>query len=357
MKMQQMWKKITGLCVVCCLMLGLSGCNAHGYGVMEAGKINIVCTTFPLYDWTMKLAGEDNRNVNVTLLIANGADAHSYQATARDIAMLSSCDVLVYVGGESDQWVEDAIQSTYHEKRQIVRLMDYLEDRVLVEEIVDGMQHEHGDGFDHEDAHNHAQEHDHEEGHDHEEEHEHEGEHEEYDEHVWLSLRNAQIMCRVLEDVLCRQDAAQTGRYHTNADAYCEELDALDEKMCDIVSKSSKDTLIFGDRFPFRYWMEDYGLQYYAAFPGCSAESEASFETITFLAKKMDETKSDSILILENSGTQIAQTIIDNTEKKNQSIVCLDSMQAVTGKQIKEGISYLQIMKQNVDLMEQVLAD
>lgn len=334
------------LLIIVMLMLAmLTGCNLHGYGVMEAGKINIVCTTFPLYDWTKNLVGEDNANVNVTLLIANGADAHSYQATARDIAMLSSCDVLVYVGGESDRWVEEAIVATSNPNRKIVRLMDFLGERVLFEEMVEGMQHEHDElcGHDGDDEHeNHV---------------EHADEDEEYDEHVWLSVRNARILCKALMEMLCEEDPDSQEMYHMQYDAYDEELVALDEQLKTIVTETKSNTLVFGDRFPFRYLMEDYGLSYYAAFPGCSAETEASFETIMFLAGKLDELHSRAIVVLENSNPQIANTVVQNTRDKNQEIVVLDSMQAVTKNRIEAGEDYVSIMKHNIMAIEHILAN
>lgn len=350
------------------LMAGcLSGCSSSA-GDNGDKKLEIVATIFPEYDWVNAVLGDKKDSAEVTMLLDNGVDLHSYQPTADDIIKISDCDMFIYVGGESDEWVEEALAQTVNKDMVVINLMDTLGDKVKEEEVKEGMEHdhehEHGDSHDeHEESHEHEDEHehedDHEEEHEHEhehgEEHEHEHEETEYDEHVWLSLKNAATLCDAISDGLCRIDETNADIYRTNADNYKAELSKLDEGYESAVSQSAIKTVLFGDRFPFRYMTDDYGLDYYAAFVGCSAETEASFETITYLAGKTDELDLPVILTIEGSDHKIAETIRDNTAYKDQQILTMNSMQSVTKEDVEEGASYISIMKDNLEVLKEAL--
>lgn len=182
-----------------------------------------------------------------------------------------------------------------------------------------------------------------------------EHEEKEYDEHVWLSLKNAQTLCKAIAEALETADPEHKDVYAANVDSYLEKLSSLDGQYQDAVANASQKTLLFGDRFPFRYMVDDYGLKYYAAFAGCSAESEASFETISFLAKKVDELGLKNIMTIENSDQKIAKTIRDNTKDKNQEILSLDSMQSTTSEDVKNGTTYLSVMESNLDVLKKAM--
>lgn len=294
----------------------------------SAETIKVVTTIFPEYDWVMNVLGDNAANAQVTLLLDNGVDLHSYQPTAEDILKISDCDLFIYVGGESDKWVDDALKGVTNPDMIVINLMDALGDIVKEEEVVEGMQ---------------------------EEEHEHDEEEAEYDEHVWLSLKNAAFIVDQIADALGTIDAANADTYKSNADAYNKQLNDLDAEYQSAVSSSARDTILFGDRFPFRYMTDDYGLSYYAAFVGCSAETEASFETVIFLAQKVDELGLNSILTIENSDKKIAETIRDNTISKDQTILTIDSLQSTTSEDIKNGATYLDTMTSNLEVLKEAL--
>lgn len=296
----------------------LSGCDNKKNN--NDNKLKVVTTIFPIYDWVREVLGDVDADVEV--LLNNGVDLHSYQPTVDDIAKINNADVFMYVGGESDGWVESVLES--NKNVRVVNLLEVLGDSVKLEEELEGVEHDY--------------------------EHDHEDE-EEYDEHVWLSLRNAKKCVEAIKDVLCELDSSNADRYEKNAEEYIEKLELLDQKYMEVVRNSKNNTLIFGDRFPFRYLVDDYNLNYYAAFVGCSTESEASFNTITFLAKKLDELGLTSILTIEGNNHKIAETIIKNTENKNQEILTLNSMQG----SILEGDTYLSIMKNNLEVLKKAL--
>ena len=346
---------ITALC--------FCGCgNADAAGKDE--KISIVTTIFPEYDWVVNILGENPAGAEVTMLLDNGVDLHSYQPTAEDIVKISTCDIFIYVGGESDEWVEDALNEAVNKDMIVINLLDELGEAVKEEEVVEGMQeedehdHDHGDedgdedhehDEDHEDS---GEEHEHDED---EEGHHHEEGEVEYDEHVWLSLRNAAVLTDVIGKAIIEKDPANGELYTNNMTSYINSLDALDVEYAEAVSSGDKDVVLFGDRFPFRYLTDDYGLNYYAAFVGCSAETEASFETITFLAQKVDECGLSVVLTIEKSDKRIAETIIENTSSADQTVMTLDSMQSVTSEDVKNGSSYLSIMDENLNVLKEVL--
>ena len=305
----------------------------------EANQINIVTTIFPIYDWVREVVGDNATHANITLLLDNGVDLHSYQPTAQGILAISTADLFIYVGGESDEWVEDVLQSAMNPNLKAINLVDAMGEDIKTEEVVEGMEHDH----DHEDSEDH-EEHDHE--------HEHE---EEADEHVWLSLRNAGKLTRIIADTLSEIDPDYAEYYQANASAYIGKLADLDARYTDTVNGSACKTILFGDRFPFRYLADDYGLTYFAAFSGCSAESEASFETIVFLAGKTDELGLPAVLTIEHPKTRIAETIVQATSAKDQKILVLDSMQGTTVSDIQAGMTYLSVMESNLEVLKEAL--
>lgn len=310
----------------------------------ENKNLQIVTTIFPEYDWVMNILGNNPANAEVTMLLDNGADLHSYQPTASDILKISTCDVFIYVGGESDEWVDDVLKEATNKDMVVINLMDELGSAVKEEEIIEGME-----GHDHEHEHNHDEDDEHDHDHHHEE-----GEIE-YDEHVWLSLKNAAVLVASISEAIAKADSANAETYRANASAYIDKLNALDKEYSDMVSAAARNVLVFGDRFPFRYLTDDYGLVYYAAFVGCSAESEASFETIMFLAEKVDENSLPVVLTIEGKEHKIAETIISNTATKDQKILTLDSMQTTTMADVKSGTTYISVMESNYEVLKEAL--
>lgn len=314
-------------------------------------KFSVVCTIFPEYDWIRQLVGDKKDNYEITYLLDKGVDLHSYQPTAEDIAKIANCDLFVYVGGESDGWVNDALKESKNDKMQVVNLLETLGKNVKPEEVVEGMQEEDEHDHDHDDKDHDDKDHDHEDA-DHDHDHEEETE---YDEHVWLSLRNATVLVNTLAEKLQIIDPENKDYYATTAADYTAKLGDLDSRYLATIKKAKVKTVLFGDRFPFRYLVDDYGLKYYAAFVGCSAETEASFETVAFLAKKTDDLKLKSVLVIENSDQKIAKKIVETTKDKSQNIVVLNSMQSITNEDIANGATYLSIMESNLKALASAL--
>lgn len=292
-----------------------------------AEPLRVVTTIFPLYDWVRQTAGED-APIQLTLLLDGGTDLHSYQPSAQDMVAIADCDLFIYVGGESDAWVEDALAGADNPDRRTLNLLDLLGTRVYEEETVEGMEPEE------------------EEDHDHEEH--------VVDEHIWTSLRNAQELSAAIGDVLGELDPAHADQYTANAIAYGAQLAALDGEYASLTASAPVKTLLFGDRFPFRYLVEDYALDYYAAFPGCSADTEASFETVAFLAEKTAQLDLPAVLTIEGSDGKIARTILQ-TAGGDRAQLTLDAMQGTTAADIEAGATYLSIMEQNLGVLRQAL--
>jgi len=337
-------KKITALLLALMMLAGVLASCGKPKDAGNDGKLKVVTTIFPEYDWVRAILGDKADNAEVTMLLDNGVDLHSYQPTADDIVKISDCDLFVYVGGESDGWVENALKNAANKNMKVINLLEVLGDSVKTEETVEGMQE---DGHDHGHSHDeHDEEHDEAEGHDHGEE---------KDEHVWLSLKNAQALCVTLADALCAIDPDNKNTYIANAAAYRDKLAALDADYKAAVEGAAHKTILFGDRFPFRYLVDDYGLRYYAAFAGCSAETEASFETVSFLAKKVDELGLPCVLTIEGTQHKIAETIVQNTAEKNQKVLTMDSMQSTTSKDVANGTTYLSVMEKNLSVLKEAL--
>lgn len=490
-------KKIIAILMACLFALSFTTAFAE-----SEKTLSIVCTTFPQYDWVRQILGDRAGDVDLTLLLDNGVDLHNYQPAADDIIKIAQSDLFIYVGGESDGWVDDVLATAQNPNLKTVNMLESVEAKE--EETVEGMQeeehdHDHDEEFTAEDiedrtladfagewvslwpmmkdgeldeycAHKAEEDddpattaetyrekytkswecdvkdisvkdntitfnyldgktvsaeyryagfatktsdsgkisvryqfetdsadapkyvqfndHGHEPG---AAEHFHlyfgnDGfdaimestassyfapatldkvgildmlmghEHEvEYDEHVWLSLRNAETLTQTIADTLCELDSANAPVYQENAANYIAQLSELDNQYKDVVANGQRKTILFADRFPFRYLADDYGLTYYAAFVGCSAETEASFETIAFLAKKVDELKLPVVLTIEGDNHSIAETVVSSTQEKNQKILVMNSLQSVTEKDIADGESYLGIMTENLDVLKEAL--
>ncbi len=351
----------------------------------EGKSLSVVTTIFPIYDWTKEVLGEDLENVTLTYLEDTGADVHSYEPTVDDMITMAECDIFVYVGGESDTWVDAVLANATNPDMVVINLSEVLDGYVLEEAEVEGMQeHDHDEECTDED-HDHddectdeecTEDHDHDdectdeectEDHDHDDEctdedctedHEHDEDcdHDhEFDEHVWLSLNNAAIICQAIANELSALNPAQADLYAANVAAYITALNDLDEQYAAVVADATQTTLLFADRFPFLYMMEDYGLSYYAAFSGCSSETEASFETIAFLAGKIDELGLTIVLTTEDPASGVAETVIASTANKDMTILQLDSMQAVTASEVADGATYLSTMASNLEVIAQAV--
>ncbi len=373
-----MKKPLIAIIAACALCLGLlSACGNQAASVKSAdvsssaaqsGELKVVCATFPAYDWVMQVLGDKADACEVTYLMDSGVDLHSYQPTVQDIAKISDADLFVYVGGESDGWAEDAVKAAANPNLHTVNMLEAVGSAAVEEEVVEGMQveaHDHDHEATHEEAANHDHDHEaaHEEAADHDHDHEaeahhhHDGEEEpEYDEHVWLSLKNAQVLVDAIAAGLAEADAANADAYKANAQAYKSQLAELDKSYAAAVAAAPKDTVVFADRFPFRYLVDDYNIKYYAAFVGCSAETEASFETVAFLAKKVDELGLKCVLVIENSDQSIAKTVIQNTQSKDQKILVMDSLQSVSAADVSAGKTYLGAMQDNLKVLTEALS-
>lgn len=309
-------KKIVSVIIITVFaMLILCSC---GSTAPENDTLSIVCTTFPQYDYLKNIIGSGE---NLTLLLDDGGDLHSYEPTAQDIITISSADLFVYVGGNSDKWVENTLKAANNPELKTIALMELVE--TYEEEYVAGMEREH----------------------------EH-GEHGTPDEHIWLSIRNAAIITQALCDAVCEIDSENAQVYKENTQNYTSELNALDAEYSAVVEAAERKALLFADRFPFRYLIEDYGLTYYAAFAGCSSESEASFQTMAFLIDKTKELALPVVLTIDGSDGSIAKTVCEETGAKT---AVLDSCQSVSAEDIENGTSYINIMKSNLEVLREAL--
>ena len=298
-----------------------SGCNANIN--TDSGKFNIICTIYPEYDWVKNLT-EGAENVETTLLLDSGVDMHSYQPSVGDIVKISTCDMFIFVGGESDNWVYDALDQAQNKDMIVVNLLDILGDKAKEAEEVEGMQAD-----------------------------KKADEEPELDEHVWLSLKNAELFCSEISDKLIKADSANKDIYEKNTSNYMNQLDEIDKKYQSELANAKHDTLIFCDRFPFRYLVDDYNLKYYAAFPGCSSETDASFETVIFLSDKLDELGLPALITVDGADSRFADTVILASHSKSAEVLTLNSMQSETLK--KTDSSYLSIMENNLEVLKKAL--
>lgn len=333
--------------VVATSSLFLATHAATGSQAKESPRVKIVATTFPIYDWTREVLGERLAETDLVLLQQSGVDLHSYSPSAADLRKIASCDLFVFVGGESDEWTERALAQKGNPRRRVLNLVKALGSAAKEEKVVEGMEHEH---HHHDDDHDHDEDADHDEGEDHDEDHD---EHE-IDEHVWLSLRNAGVLVKAIAAELSAVDPANAATYRANANAYGAKLAALDRDYVAAVTGAKRKTILVADRFPFRYLADDYGLEYFAAFAGCSAESEASFKTVAFLAKKADALQLPVILTLEGAQHKIAETVRRTTKAGDQRILTLDSLQS-TGGEAAKTTHYLDAMRRNLETLKAAL--
>ena len=304
----------------------LSGCFRRE----QDGGISIVATIFPQYDWVKQIIGEENMDrFNLTLLIDSRIDFHSFNPSVSDIATIKRSDVFIYVGGHSDNWVAGVLRDA-NPDMVVINMMDLLDIEHLLE------------GFCDEDC---------------DEEHDHTFGHGDFlaDEHIFLSLRFAQVICAAIADMLAAVDPENAQAYRDNAAAYIAKLAALDAEFQAAADSATVRTLVFADRFPFRYLMADYGLTYFAAFLGCSAETEVSFTTIISLANRLNQLNLRTVMVTETSDQSIARTVINNTRDRNQQILVMDSMKSVTAADIRNGVTYLSIMENNLAVLKQAL--
>ncbi len=390
--------------------LALTGCSTTAETTYEVptqlvnnfsannNSYDILCSSYPVYEWTKAVVG-DSPNIEVTWLMDNGVDLHNYQATAADIIKINTSDVCIYIGGDSEYWIEDVVEGNG------IKLMNELENYIKEEAYSDGMQHDHDHDHDHDHEHTEDCDHDHEHtdecdhdhehtdecdhdhehtedcDHDHEHtddcdhdhddhDHIHEEEAEEEacqmeccavttahvhdDEHIWLSAKLAVLATEIIADAVIALDPANESIYNANAQSYITQLEQLDSAFQEVVDNSTINTLIFGDRFPFLYLVEDYGIDYYAAFSGCSTETEATFETIIFLAEKLDETDAASVCYISDTNKNIAE-VVSSSANTEQPLVQFNSIEIVTPDDIAAGVTYLELMYQNVAALEKAL--
>ena len=304
------------LMILSALILLLAGCGQR----KDEQKLQVVAAIFPEYDWVRQIVGEDD-SMEITLLVDDGVDPHSFQPSVSDMVTAANCDLLIYGGGESDRWLEK-LEAT-NPNRKDIALLPLLGERAHEEEIVEGMEAEAEEG--------------------------------EMDEHVWLSLRNADLFCQAITEALCSLNPEKSDVYRTNLSAYQQQLSTLDAQYQDAIANAAKDTIVVCDRFPFRYLVEDYGIQYYAAFPGCSAETGASFETVVFLSDKIKELNLNALLVTEGSDGRLAQTVAQNAGNAAMPVLTLNSMQSVSAEQAKQ-LDYLSVMTENLAVLQQALA-
>ncbi len=307
-----MKQKIIRLFVLLSLLLSMTACHT----TPKSEKLQILCTGFSQYDWVRQVLGNQLENTQLTLLANNSADLHSYQATVADLAKISDCDLFIYIGGPSDAWAKEALKNPRNSKRQVLALIDFAKKD-------DAEEHEH---------------------HDHEQ-----------DEHIWLSLNYAQKAVTHIAVLLGEIDPPNSALYRENADKYNQSLQQLDQRYRQCIASAKHRTLLFADRFPFYYMTEDYGLNYHAAFNGCSSETEASFSTIISLAEQIDKQQLTSVLVVESSDQVIANAVIDNTNSQDQTVLIMDSIQAGSQQRIANGETYLSIMKKNLTVLQQAL--
>lgn len=320
--------------------------------------VSVVTNTFPAYDWVKNIT--EGTDVEVTNLTDNGVSLHNYEPSAQDIEKIAKSNLFLYVGGESDEWAPDAAKQAPNAK--VLNMLEILGDAVKEEEVKEGMEHdhdhEHGDE-DHDHEHG-DEDHDHEhedadhDDHDHDHDHDHEHDHEEieYDEHVWLSVKNAKTISKAIADALCEIDAKNADTFKKNYEAYAAKLDALQNDFDEMRKVAKQDTILVADRFPFRYLVSDLDLDYFAAFVGCSAESEASFETISFLAQKVDELGLKHIIKLAGSDGKIADTVKNASMTKDQDIIEMTSMENASSN---DGKTYIDYTQMNLDALKKAL--
>ena len=316
---------VLSLFIVLTTLFSMSSCSsAKSESKNDSGKISVVTTIFPYYDFTRSIAGD---KADIRLLLSPGSEPHSYDPSPSDIVAIENCDIFIYNGGESDEWVESVLDSVKNKNMKVMRMMDYVD--LLYEQSVEHDEH------------------------DHEIEHEHEHEYgEEYDEHIWTSIKNAEKLTTAIYDELSLCDSANKATYSSNKDSYLSELHTLDSEISDIVSNAKRNTVVFGDRFPFLYFVTDYSLEYECAFPGCSSETEPSISTVTHMIDFTREHQVPVVFYLEFSNGKVAKLISEDSGAK---ILRFSSCHNVTKDEFADGATYISLMKQNANALKEAL--
>ena len=323
------------LLTIAASLLSLFACGGDKLYSEGSGELRITATTFAPFDFARAVAGE---KATVTILQDNGADLHNYSPTTATLTALSESDIFICVGGESDdKWINDALEAANNPELKVIKLSELTE-----ESFAELEGHNHSGYCEANHPHN-EEDHDHEEG---------DGHVHSSDEHVWNSLKNAEKFIEAIKTACTEKDPDNAGFYTSNADAYIAELKNLDAQYTEAVGASEKKTLVFADRFPFIYLTSDYGLCYYAAFSGCSAEVDASFETQAKLTEAVKDNGLSYVIVIEGSDANLAESIKTET---GCEILTLNSMQSVRREQIKEGMTYLSVMKSNLEVLKKAL--
>ena len=305
---------------VCALLCACSGSSDTG-SKNEDKKLSIVTTIFPPYDFARQVSGG---KAELAMLLPPGTESHNFDPTPQDMIKIQNADLFIYVGGESDKWVEDLLSSSSKKPKKMIALMNCVDK--LEEEIVEGMQAE-------------------EESDDSDEV--------EYDEHVWTSPKNAIIISKKICSELKELDPQNASLYESNTNEYSKKLSSLDNDFKRVTEAGKRNIMVFGDRFPFKYFADAYSLKYYAAFPGCSGETEPSAATVAFLIDKVKEEKIPVVFVIEFSSGKIADTICESTGAKK---LTMHSCHNVTQEQFEGGVTYLELMQQNVINLEEALS-
>lgn len=317
-------KKVISFFLLLMTLLSFSACN-YDVKPVDTGKISIVTTIFPYYDFSKNIAGD---KADITLLLSPGSEPHSYEPSPSDIVAVENCDIFIYNGGESDEWVESVLKSTQNDKMKILKMMDYV---TLLEE--------------------HSSEHNHDHAHENEEiEHSHgQG----YDEHIWTSIKNAKILSSVITETLSEIDEVNSSYYSEKENNYINNLDRLDNDFTNTVNNGERDVLVFGDRFPFLYFATDYNLHYEAAFPGCSSKTEPNISTVTHMIDFVRDEDIPVVFYLEFSNGKTAKLIAEDTGAKTMQF---SSCNNVTKEQFENEVSYISLMEQNLKVLKEALS-
>lgn len=316
--MKKILSIVVAICCIFSLFAVLSACNDDDW---NNGNLKVVTTIFPEYDWTLSVLGEHAEEVNIRNLLNSGVDMHSYSGSIKDRMYITTCDLLIYVGGESDDWVEGALKQSKNKNMVVIKLLDVIDDALDEAEGIEGEEEEEGA----------------------------------LDEHVWMSLKRAKIAVKAIAQALSDIVPDNARDFEQNAASYVNQLDELDGKYQQAVDSTSTKTLVVADRFPFVYLFDDYGLNFYAAFAGCSASIEPSPSTILELVKRVDELNAKVIVVTETSDEKIARTVINNSQSKNQTIIKLNSMQSVGASDRDRGVTYLSLMESNLVALRRAL--
>lgn len=311
-------RKLLAVITAAATVFSLCACSSEsGYSNSDSGKLKIISTVFPPYDLARQIAGD---NAEISILLPPGSEIHNYEPSAKDMIAIRNCDIFLYIGGENEQWAEKLINSNDTENVTAVKLIDYVP--TLSED---------------EDEHDH----------DHEHEHEHET-----DEHIWTSPKNAQLMLSAVYDAICKVDPSNKQTYTKNKDAYAKQLSDLDNAYRSAVDNAKNKTIVLADKFPFRYLAHEYGLEFSAAFAACSDESEPGVSTMIKLTKTIKENNIPAVYYLEFSSTKIADTLCDET---GATKLMLHSCHNVSKQDIENNVSYVDLMKQNLENLKLTL--